>query len=278
MIRRKRGIFSVINARATCLLSLFLLCGGTSQAQALMGARLSGLAGAVTAIPDDSWQVFGNPAMIPVDKTTFSVYTRRNYNLAELTDYAGTFTWNHDNLTLGGGANSFGNDRYRQTRFLIAGMRRFKFLRVGLRVSYTRISLAPPYGSAGQFGIDAGFGIRALPHLWIGAFATNINSPKLGKALEPLPQTLDIGLSWMPASKVFIATGIHKDIRFPVSVRSGIEWHPVSVFALRVGVTTKPTTYTIGSGIGIGRLSANIVAQHHQWLGWSPGIDIGLNL
>ena len=278
MIRRKRGIFSVINARIACLLSLFLFCSGMGYAQALMGARLSGFGGAVSAITDDPWQVFGNPAMIPADKTTFSVYTRRNYNLAELTDYAGTFTWNHHNLTLGGGANSFGNDLYRQTRFLAVGMRRFKFLRVGLRVTYTRISLASPYGSAGQFGIDAGFGMRALPRVWIGAFATNLNSPKLGKALEPLPRTLDIGLSWMPASKVFIAAGIRKDIRFPVSVRSGIEWHPVPVFALRIGVTTKPTTYTIGFGISVGRFSANIVAQHHQWLGWSPGIDIGLNM
>ena len=278
MIRRKRGIFSVINVFTTCLLSLFLLPGDFCRAQALMGARMSALATSVSAIPDDPWQIFGNPAMVPVDETTFSLYSRRNYNLAELTDYAGSFTWNHDNLTLGAGANTFGYDLYRQTRFLAVGMRRFKFFRIGVRVTYTRISLAPPYGSAGQFGIDAGIGLRALPHLWLGAIATNLNNPKLGKVHESLPQSLDMGLSWTPATEVLLTTGIHKDIRFPVSVRSGIEWYPVSVFALRVGVTTQPTTYTLGSGINLSRITVNIVAQHHQWLGWSPGIDVGVNL
>ena len=278
MIRRKRGIFSVINARTVGLLSIFLISCGLCKAQVLMGARLSGIAGAVTGVPDDPWQVFGNPAMIPTDRSTFAVYTRRNYNLTDLTDYAASITWARKSITFGAGVNTYGNDLYRQTRFLAVGMKQFKSFRVALRVTYTRVSLAPPYGAAGQFGFDMGVGIQALPHLWVGAFATNINHPKLGKAHESLPQMLDLGLSWMPVTKVLIAAGIHKDIRFPVSIRSGVEWRAISVFTLRAGVTTKPTTYTVGSGINLNRLSLNIVAQHHQWLGWSPGIDVGLNL
>ncbi len=278
MIRRKRGIFSVFNVRVTYVLSLLLISCGMCRAQVLTGARLSGLAGAVTGVPDDPWQVFGNPAMVPDDTNTFSLYTRRNYNLVELTDYAGSATWNHHNLTLGAGAHTYGNELYRKTRLLAVAMRQFQAFRLGIRITYTRISLAPPYGSAGQFGIDAGVGVLALTHLWIGVFATNLNQPKLGKAQEELPQTLNLGLSWKPVGNVLITTGIQKDIRFPLSVRSGVEWQAVSAFSMRVGVTTKPTSYSLGSGINLGRLSLNIVAQHHQWLGWSPGIDVELNI
>jgi len=243
-----------------------------------MGARLSGLAGAVTGIPDDPWQVFGNPAMIPGNHSTFSLYTRRNYNIVELTDYAGSVSWNINKLTLGAGANTFGNDLYRKTRFLAVGMRQFHAFRVGVRITYTRVSLAPPYGAAGQFGLDAGVGIQAIPNLWIGAFATNLNQPKLGKAREELPQTLSLGFSWIPVDHVLITTGVQKDIEFPASVRSGVEWEIVQAFSIRVGITTEPTTYSLGSGINLGRLSINIVAQHHQLLGWSPGVDVELDI
>lgn len=266
------------NACMAGVLLLFMLDPGLCGAQVLLGARITGLAGAAAALPDDSWQVFANPAMIASDRSVFSVYVRRNYNLAELTDYAASLSFPSGRMTAGGGVYTYGNDLFRQTRFMAVVARHYHGLRLGLRFTYTQISLAAPYGSAGQFGLDAGFGVEAAPHLWIGGFATNLNQPKLGKVHEELPQLLDLGLCWQPVKNVTLLSSVQKDISFPASVRVGVEWHMLPVFILRAGVTTRPTTFSLGAGIHLWHLSVDLAAQHHQWLGWSPGLDFEVEI
>jgi hypothetical protein len=115
--------------------------------------------------------------------------------------------------------------------------------------------------------------VRLLRSLRLGAHATNLNGPSLVDG-EPLPRTLAVGLSYRALEQMRVLVDAFKDVRFPLSVRGGLEVRPVSLLALRAGITTAPVRFTGGAGVRLGRLQANIAMEQHQVLGWSPSASL----
>jgi hypothetical protein len=91
---------------------------------------------------------------------------------------------------------------------------------------------------------------------------------------EPIPRTLAVGLQYRALRQMYVLVDLFKDVRFPTAVRSGIEVRPVSVLALRAGVTTAPVRFMGGVGIHLGPLRADLAAEQHQELGWSPSASL----
>jgi hypothetical protein len=207
--------------------------------------------------------------------TTF--YARQGFGLTALrygaTHAAVPFAWG----TLSGGASTFGFEDYREVHLSTGYARSFRFgtsrsIHMGVTARYYHTSINR-YGSAAALGLNAGIVVSLLRSLHLGAHATNLSGSTLVES-ESIPRTLAVGLRYRALRQIRVLVDVFKDIRFPTTVRGGIEVHPVSVLALRVGMTTTPVRFMGGIGVHLGPLHADVAAEQHQELGWSPSASL----
>jgi len=252
------------------------------MAQVTLGARELSLGQAVTALPESSWSVFGNPAMPGPEQASVSFYGVRYYGLDELTDMAAAAMLPTGIGNIGVGAHRFGNDIYNESRLRAAYQNDYQGFYFGVAASYYHVSFGGNYGTLGAIGIDAGLGANLMEGLWFGAKAGNINRPSYGEygtGSEELARDLSLGLSYRLSEIALFSTDVVKDIRFPVSFRGGIEFSIWGNLKGRAGVTTQPVTFTGGFGYGVKHWAFNIAVQQHEnpVLGLSPGVDLNLS-
>ena len=243
--------------------------------QNITGARAAGLGQAVTALPDNVWSAFQNPAMLPAQGRHVSLFSIRYYGISELTDAALSGVYATGYGSLGVGLHSYGFDLYRESQFRLAYMRAFDNYRMGATLRYQHVSIEG-YGSAGSPALDIGFAMNLAEGLWLGARTSNLSRSTIGEAGEELPRELVIGLSYALSGRVLLVSDLFKDVRFPFSYRGGVEVDALEdILQVRGGVSTEPTTFSLGFGLNRMFWSVSLAAQHHEWLGWSPGV--GLN-
>ena len=246
-------------------------------AQFTMGADGLALGQATTALQDNNWGIFSNPATINSDKKSASFFSLRNYGFTELTDIAAAGSIPVSYGVAAFGFHRYGGDLFNETRIRLGYANSWNDLKVGAVLNYNHISQASPYGSGGALGLDIGIAARLTEGLWLGAKTTNINQPGYDFAAneESLSRELSLGLSYDLDQNALFLFDIVKDVRFPVAYRGGLEVKMVENLKGRVGVTTEPNTYSFGVGYESSLWEANLVFQRHETLGFSPGI--GLN-
>ena len=111
--------------------------------------------------------------------------------------------------------------------------------------------------------------------MYAGFQATNLNAPKLA-GREEFERTLSFGLSYFPVPRFRLLADAVKDVRFPLSLRAGLEVIPVQALALRAGFTTEPARFTTGVGVRLSSLAADVAAERHEVLGWSPAFSLSV--
>lgn len=261
---------------------LHLLVGGVpcpaqSSYDLFGAARADALANATTARPA-AVGVQANPAArANLERPTAVFYARQGFGLAALrygaAHVAVPVRWG----TASAGASTFGVEAYREVH-LSTGVARgaqlgtARTVRVGATLRYHHTSIAG-YGSAGALGLNLGLGVALLRSLHLGAVATNVNGAAL-VADVPVPRTLAVGLYYRALPHMIVVADVFKDVRFPATVRGGLEVQPVAPLFLRAGVTTAPARFSGGAGVRLGPLSAQVAAEQHQALGWSPSASL----
>lgn len=258
-----------------------LWLASSAQAQStydLMGsARAAALGNATTALASDAG-VHANPASRATHTTrVVSLFARQSFGLSELRYGAAHLTEPFAWGTLSGGASTFGFDAYREVHLSAGVARSLQFgtsrrFHAGLTLRYYHTTI-DGFGSAGALGLHGGVLVQVMSNLDFGAHATNVNRPDLTDG-EPLPQTLSVGLSYKAEERLRVVVDAFKDLDFPLALRGGLELYPVPVLALRAGVAAEPTRFTAGAGVRLGRLQADVAAEQHQDLGWSPSASL----
>lgn len=247
-----------------------------SHAQAVIGARELAMGQAITALPNTTWSVFGNPALMAEDRASVSFFGVRYYSFAEITDMAVSITYPTGIGVLAAGIHRYGFDLFNEKRLRLGYKNSFKGFHFGIILNYSHVMQGGGYGSAGAAGIDVGIAAAITPDLWIGAKATNINRPTYGSLNdEELPRNLSIGFSYRLSDIALFSTDIIKDVRFPISYRAGVEVRIIGGLMGRAGITTSPGTFSAGFGYKAEFWSANVAVQRHEnlILGYSPAID-----
>jgi len=247
-------------------------CISPAVSQSVMGARELGIGQAVTVLPESEWSVFANPAMLSTKRTSVSFFGIRYYGLSELTDAAAALRYPTRIGVLAAGMHRYGFDLFSHNRIRLAYKNEFEGFYFGFALNYSHVSQGGDYGSAGAMGVDVGFATRLFDRVWLGGRSTNVNQPQFA-GIEDLPREFSIGAAYVLSDFLLFSTDIVKDVRFPVSYRGGIEVEPVRGIVGRAGITTEPTTYSLGFGYTAKGLKVNIAAQNHQALGISPGFD-----
>lgn len=243
-------------------------------------ARASALGHGITAILNTAG-VHANPAApASFDTRTVTFYAREGFGLKVLRYGALFSSWPTPWGVLSTGASTFGTEVYREThlslgyaRALQLGTTRTAHLGVVTRYYHTEIQ---DYGNDGVVGLHLGLVLPLLSTVNVGVHATNVNGPSFFDD-ESLPQTLAIGFSYHASPRIRVVADIFKDLHFPASIRGGIEVHPISLLALRAGIITTPTQFTGGIGLRLNHLQADLAAEQHQELGWSPSASLRVN-
>ena len=247
------------------------------SAQLILGARNTSLGQAVTALPQDQWALFGNPSLLATHtESSASFYAIRYYELSELSDISSNIIQPFGGFVLSAAVHRYGFDLFSENRIQIGAAKGWDKIRAGAGVTWHHVSIGGDYGSAGTALVNAGLSTDLSSQVMLGFRAYNMLDSRLGESAAEIAREIALGLSYRPSPRILISSDLVKDIRYPLSVRSGVEATFLDVFALRAGFTTEPNTFSFGVGIFKGSLKANIVAQRHEFaeLGTSPGIDI----
>ncbi len=255
-----------------------MFCSTSLRAQPSMGADDLALGRATTALQNNSWAIFSNPATMNTSNKSLSFYSLRNYGFSDLTDIAASGSAPTVYGVFGIGFHRYGGDLYNETRIRVGYSNSWNELQFGAALNYSHIAQAAPYGSGGALGLDLGIAAKLSQGLWLAAKTSNINQPayEFESEDESLSRELAIGLSYDIDAHALFVFDVVKDVRFPVAYRGGIEVNVIENLKGRVGVTTEPNTYSFGMGYGTELWEINIAFQRHETLGFSPGIDLSV--
>lgn len=250
---------------------------GQSSYDLFGNARSDALAHSTTALASAAG-VHANPASrATLSAPTALFYARQGFGLSVLRYAATSVTipsrWGAASV----GASTFGFEDYREIHINAGYARSFRFgttraVHLGALGRYYHTSIAE-YRHAGTVGLNVGLLVPLLRSLSLGAHATNITGTILVDG-EPIPQTLSVGLHYEAVEHVQILTDVFKDVRFPAAIRGGVEVRPVDFLAVRAGVATVPIRFMGGTGVRLGPLAADIAAEQHQRLGWTPSASL----
>lgn len=246
------------------------------RAQTSLGATSVAMGQTGVAIPDANWSLFSNVALMPTDENRVSFYGFRYVGIAEITDMAANVTTQTNLGTVGIGVHRYGFNLFNENRFLLAYKNSLDRFHYGASVSYTHIFQGGDYGAAGAIGFDLGLAAEITEDLWFGARATNLNQPSYGDTDEELARELATGLSYQLTAEALVTAEIVKDVMFPLSFRSGVQFEIIQSLFIRAGITTQPETYSFGFGYQSSRWDVNFALQQHNPLGLSPALDLAV--
>jgi hypothetical protein len=282
---RGKGVaFSGITMRGLVVLALACALADPAAGQWTMGARSIAMGQAHTALPYDAWAVFHNPAALTSDRPVLGFFSIRYYGLRELEDHAvvlslsgpGFMQAENRKVAFGTGIHTYGFDLYRETRARISASLRFERFRIGLSASYVHIRIQG-YGSRGSPVFDAGIIAGLSESLRIGYRITHLmDSVADGLTADLHPAEMAVGLSWDGIKGLLVTADAVKDSLHPVSLRAGAETALPGRLFLRGGWTSRPFTWSAGTGLQLGSFQGNLAVQRHDVLGLSPGIDFQL--
>lgn len=250
-------------------------------------ARARAMGGAYAPLSDDAGGVFYNPAGIGLSKNGFQFGFSNLYDMefSQLKSAAGTYILPNKMGTVGIGLQSF-DVTYEDTNLMSEGTytlaHSFTLLKdihsnimLGYTASLYHLKMMD-YGSEDAFGFGVG-GMAVLhQRTRIGFFATNLNSPDMGKQNdEKLPKRLDAGISYEPYEGVTTAIDLKQDFGHATEIHGGVEIKLVPMFALRFGVHNNPSEYSAGAGFNVKNIQIDYAYKMHDVLNSTHHFSVG---
>jgi len=271
--------------------SLLLLGADAARAQLVPlaegGARTLALGRAATALDGDVWAHYNPSSWAGLEGRAASAFASQAFGLSELRVSAVAYAEPTRYGTFAATARAYGFEDFRETHFGVGYARAVpisasRAIHIGAALGYTGVSITD-YGSGGALGLSLGALMEVLPGLDFGFHAYNINRPELTE-FDPLRSGLSVGFAYRPVEQALVLFSVDKegtfnfseDTTFPISFRGGVEVQPVDVLFLRTGFTTEPVRFSTGVGVAVGILRADVAAERHEVLGWTPAFGFGV--
>jgi hypothetical protein len=263
---------------------LICLLAGTSYLLSLenngRGVKAIGMANAFVAVSDNLWAVNYNPAgLTQVTGIQCSAFIVPNqFGLPELqtTSFAAAVPLSFATVALK--AEKFGFDLYQETEVGMA----FAFkvdqnISGGFSFNLHRLDIAH-YGSTQKTILNGGILAYALKNVKVGFNFNNIMGATVGRTREKLPQLFAIGTCWSPLKDLLLSLEMEKDIRYPASIKWGIEQIVFDALAFHAGVANNPEKYSAGITVKYSFFEFGYAGYSHFDLGWTHQIEISLRL
>jgi hypothetical protein len=235
-----------------------------------MGARGLGMGNATNGLAYE-WGLFNNVASLGLltEKSAAAAYHIQT-RLPSTNRMAFVFNSPLKTGVIAAGAFRFGDDLYNEHVVGIGFANKFGITSLGLKVNYIQYA-AQGFGTRRAMSIDFG-GITQLTEvIAISASISNLTQSKLNSEneKESLPTRLTAGLTFQLSEKILAATELEKDLLFPVTWRTGLEYEFKSKFFARTGFNLQPTSGFFGLGARRKLLQADYAVQFNALTGAS---------
>jgi hypothetical protein len=245
-----------------------------------LGAKAIGMANAFTALSDNCWAINYNPAGL-ASLTAFqcsAFVVPEQFGLQELQTTALAAARPFSFATIGIKVEKFGFDLYKETEFGLAVASKIDGnISGGLSFQYYRLDIVR-YGTAGSFFINGGIIAHVLKNVDVGFNVNNITGATIGRTDEKMPQVCSLGACLSPLYEFKVSIEMEKDIRFPASIKMGIEQIVFDVIALRAGVANNPDKYSLGFAVRYSFYEFGYAGYSHPDLGWTHQIELSFKL
>lgn len=259
---------------------LFLFKSSSAQFESQdIGARAIGLNGAFTSLSNNSLAVFYNPSGLgQLEYTEVSVfYSPSPFGINQISSAAFSFAKPAAFGCIGLGLKTYGFDLYRESNLILSYGNSFsgKFF-YGLNLNVYNLSIQN-YGSAISYSADAGALTYLTNFLRWGFFAGNVNGAKIGSSKAKLPQIYRTGFTAQLSEEFNLIFEAEKDVRFPLSFRSGFEYFIGEYFELRSGISTEPVSFAAGVSIDYDIFQIEYAIHNYQDLGITNQASLTIN-
>ncbi len=244
------------------------------------GARPIALSNAFVAVGNSPWSTAYNPAGLAscnaFEGTLF--LSPQQFGLKELRTISAAGVVPFSGGSVGVIVGQFGFDLYRETAYTVGvGGTIDDGVAVGGAVNVVRLSLAQ-YGTAAIPSYDVGALVEIVSGLRMGFDWKNVTAATIAGSGESLPQVLATGLCYDLSDVARLTMDLEKDIRFPFSLRMGLEHSFLHVLTLRFGMRSNPDTFSVGLGLQIDGFVLSYAAYSHSQLGWTHQIEISFTM
>jgi len=242
------------------------------------GARSSAIGNTGINFTDIN-SIFTNQAgLAKLENISFLVAAERRFSIADLNNLSAGFAIPTQSGTFGISINYFGFDLYNESKIGIAYSRKFMDkLSIGVQFDMLNTQIAE-YGSKNLFTFEVGLQSELNDQFTLGFHLFNPVRQEIVEE-EYLPSVIQAGVSYQPTKKVVVNVELEKDIDFPFTIKTGIEYEMVENFWLRIGVNTEPVAFSFGIGYLMkSGLRLDIASSYHQELGFTPAVSLGFDL
>ena len=261
------------------LIFIFLTSNGEVSAafeERLYSTRAAALGGAYAALLNSQSAIFGNPSSLGYnDDRRLNILYGRSFGLKELASSGISVPLNFEFWNIEIGLSRFGFSLYHENIVSIGvGKRILNDAAFGFALRYLSTEIRG-YGSTATIGVDMGFSLKINPKLNLGVSAKNVNAPKLSKSENSLARSLRIGASFVVEDNVLLIAEYHKEENQIAVYRIGSEIEILSDQYLRFGITSNPSSFSMGFGIKLNRIDLNYSFNSHQYLDASQFFSLG---
>ena len=172
-------------------------------------------------------------------------------------------------------AQRFGGSLYNETRAAVGYGYRFGQISLGARVEALQISIEG-LGSRRVVLGSLGGQAELLPgKLTLGMYLYNLNQARLATYQdERVPTVLRAGLAYRPTAQVLLLAESEKDVERPATFKAGLEYAPVPVLAVRLGLATATEQVSAGVGLRPGSFQLDYAAAFQSALGFSQHVSV----
>lgn len=255
------------------------------------GPRAAALAGAQSALVDDTWAIQWNPAGLALlTAGELSTEYARPFGLAELDQLAVAVARPLGGCVLAGCFTEFGQSSYyqeRQARMALASALPAR-LSIGVTLSFLALDIRPTYGADWGLGADLGTLWQPRAELrfgasWWNALATPVGSR--GQVRAPRPGRCGVAVEIEPGA--WLAADVEIEAGQAPRGRLGQEVRVGENLVLRAGLETSlplgasnllrsPSQFSVGFGVAVPWMRLDYAFVNHSALGGTHRLGASL--
>jgi hypothetical protein len=238
-----------------------------------VGARSAAMGDA--SVPfTDVWAVFNNPAALGfTDKIQLGLAYKNNFLLKELNQISFAFSLPIKKVgVFSVGIDRFGYDLYSMNQLGIGYSRKFgKIFSLGTQVNIHWLHIGDIYGDKFTASGSVSLFIKPMKNWVIATHIYNITATPISvDGRDRINTIFRLGTSYLVANKLLITAEGEASLQYHPCFKAGLEYKPIELLAIRVGVQTYPLSPAFGFGIHYKKVLFDFAGKWHPVLGFSP--------
>lgn len=259
------------------LLLIFIVPFSRSQSDdRILGGKAASL-GRLGILDEDVWAVHNNPGALGFLKSMeASVYYENRFLVKSLNQQGVVFAYPTKAGVFGVDVNLYGDQLYRRSAYRFSyGMALGPKISIGIGLVYLNSRFAQDYGTYHAFTGEVGLLVKITPKWRLAAHVYNpIRAKFQPYDDERLPTLIKLGMGYRFSKQFDVVIGAEKDIEYKTSFRAGLNYRPIDMLFIRLGVATAPVETTFGVGLKFKGFYVDIGSSWNLDLGYSPQISL----